>query len=320
MRWIELELEEIKAFARLLDERAPNTCRALWDALPFEDMVTHSRWSRGRLHTHNHPKLDIDSTKYPFIENPSVYQAPGDVSVWPLNNEFTISYSPGSFAWMHQLWIVTQVARIEGEFGEFAKKIERMQFEGAKKLVVRRFAGDKPPVPPIAVQGPKIKIECDGKTWIAELYTDRVPKLCNAILNSLPLEAPVTNLHSSGMMFHFWVKDKVKNVPEEIETGRERWPVEYQGEEIGGTAVAFYDPREMRFNLPGDLLFGADEGIGIVHGQAQVTARLGHGTGVTGQAAQQKIGRIVEGDIEDMRDLGDRMEWEGTKIMRMTLV
>ena len=249
-----------------------------------------------------------------------MYQAPGDVSVWPLNSEFTINYSPGSFAWMHQLWIVTQVARIEGEFGEFAKKIERMQFEGAKKLVVQRFAGEKPPVRSIAVQGPKVKIECNGMMWIAELYTDRAPKLCNAILNSLPLEAPVTNLHSSGMMLHFWVKDKVKNVPEEVETGRERWPVEYQGEEIGGTAVAFYDPREMRFNLPGDLLFGEDEGIAIIHGQAQVTARLGQGTGVTGQAAQQKIGRIVEGDIEDMRDLGDRIEWEGTKIMKMTLV
>jgi len=320
MRWIELEIEGVKTFARLMDEKAPLASQALWDVLPYEDMVTHSRWGRGRLHTHNHPPLKMESINYPFVENPSIYQAPGDVALWPLNNELTINYSPGSFAWMHQLWIVTQVAKIEGEFAQFAQKIERMQFEGAKKLYIRRFMGDKPLINPIIVKGPKVKIECDGMTWIAELYTDRAPNLCNAIFNSLPLEAPITNLHSSGQMLHFWVKDKVKGIPSEIETIRERWPVTFEGNEIGGTAVAFYDNREMRYNLPGDLLFGADEGIAFVTGQAQVTASLGRGSGIVGQAAQQKIGRIVEGAVDDMLNMGDRMEWEGAKIMKMSKI
>ena len=76
MTRLELELDGVTVTARLLNEDAPRTCGALWDALPFEALVVHSRWAGARLHTLTHPKIDVGPISYPFIENPSAYQAP----------------------------------------------------------------------------------------------------------------------------------------------------------------------------------------------------------------------------------------------------
>ena len=320
MRKLELELDGVKANARLLDNRAPNTCQALWDVLPYEDMVTHARWSGGRLHTNKHPNLSLDVSKYPMIENPAAWQAPGDIVVMPLINEITISYTPSKFAWMGETWIVTKIGVIEGEWTDFALKIDRLQWEGAKKLVIRRGAEDEAPVSSVAAgDGPRIEIEFDGKKFVAELFADRAPKLCNAILKAMPLEGPVTNNHSSGEICHYWVN--IPNIPEEIETARERWVVHYAGKPMGTSAVAFYDPREMRGHNTGDILFCADEGLLLVHGQGQFGqfgyAGLGKGSGRIGQATTQKVGRIIEGDPGDVSAVCDRIEWEGAKTMRM---
>ena len=297
MRTIELELEGVTVAAKLLDDKAPKTCQALWDVLPFEDQVTHARWSGGRCHTNNHPKLNIDASGYPMIENASATQAPGDVVVMPLINEITVSYAPGPFGWMGQQWIVTKVAVIEGEMGEFARKIERLQWEGAKKLVIRRGREDAQLKPVVVGTGAKVELECEGKKWVVELFDDRAPKLCQAILDALPQEAPITNMHSSGEMLHYWVK--IPGAPEEMETGRERWPVDYQETQIGTSAIAFYDSRETRGNNVGDIMFNADEGLLITHGQGLFgQGGLGRGSGRVGQAPTQKVGRIIEGDLE----------------------
>ncbi len=319
MRKILLELDGLKATARLLDKRAPKTCQALWDVLPFEDMVTHARWSGGRLHTNKHPKLNIDVTKYPIIENPSGWQAPGDITVMPLINEITIPYAPGKFMWMGESWIVTKIAVVEGEWTDFARKIDRLQWEGAKKLIIRRGPENEPVKPIPAGKGARIEIDFDGKKFVVELFDERAPKMCRAILNALPLEGPVTNNHSSGEILHMWVN--VPNLPEEVETGRERWAVHYKGALVGTSAVAYYDPREMRGHNTGDVMFCPDEGFLIVHGQGQFgqfgAAMLGKGTGRTGQATTQKVGRIIEGDLDEMSAVCDRIEWEGTKTMKI---
>ena len=316
MRKIELELEGVTITARLLDKKAPKTCQAIWDILPFGDQVTHGRWSGGRLHTNDHPKLNIDASHYPMIENPCAFQAPGDVVVMPLINEITVSYAPGSFRWMGQQWIVTKVGVIEGDMSQFARKIERLQWEGAKKLVIRRGAEDEEPKPAVVGNGAKVEIEFEGKKWMAELFDERAPKLCQAILDALPLKGPVTNTHSTGEILHYWAK--IPGAPDEVETKRERWPVDYQGAQIGNSAVAFYDPREMRGNNPGDILFSPDEGFLIIHGQGQFGPQLGQGTGRVGQAATQKVGRIIEGDLDELSAIANRIEWEGAKTMKIT--
>jgi len=315
VRRIELELEGATTVAHLLDDLAPKACRALFDALPFEDDVTHGRWSGGRLHTHRHPALGLSADE---LENPSVYQAPGDIVVVPGTNELMVTYAPGSYRPYHQVTLVSHVGRIDGDFSAFARKIERLQWEGAKRLSIRPAGDDAKDNPPSPVIGPVVRLEAGGNSWDIELFTDQAPKLCQAILDSLPLEGPATNTHSTGMIIHYWVH--VPNVPEEVETGRERKPVDYEGRPIGHTAVAFYDPREMRAFNPGDVFFCADEGFLLLHGQGQFGQVLGKGSGRVGQAATQKVGRIVEGNVAELHALGDRIEWEGTTEMRLSLV
>lgn len=315
MRKIKLELQGVSVTARLLENEAPKTCQALWEVLPYQDMVTHSRWSGGRLHTHNHPKLNIDVSDYPNVENPSSFQSPGDVVVLPINGELAVCYAPGGYQWMGLQWVATRLAVIEEEMSAFARKIERLQWEGAKKLVVSRV-GEDAGRQTIAIKGSRIEIECEGKRWVAELFPHRNPKLRQAILNALPLEGPITNMHSSGCSLHFWAN--IPDFPKEPETRQERWPVDYQGKEIGSTGVAFFDPMDIRGSNPGDLIFHSVEGIRLVHGQVQMDQTHFSRSGLLqGYGWSLKVGRIVEGDIEELSALADRVEWEGAKMMRM---
>ncbi len=138
MRKIEIELEGVVVTAQLLEDAAPTTCRRLWERLPFEDQFTHAKWSGLLIHSNNHPHLDIDVSRYPLIENPISFLAPGDVIVWPQNGEIAIAYGSTEFRWLTGPLVVTRIATIEGDLEEFAQKAGLMLWEGAKKLVIRR--------------------------------------------------------------------------------------------------------------------------------------------------------------------------------------
>ena len=44
-RFIELEVGGIKSVAELLDDKAPFTCNALWDALPLDAIGNHAKFA-----------------------------------------------------------------------------------------------------------------------------------------------------------------------------------------------------------------------------------------------------------------------------------
>ncbi len=310
MRTLELEIEGVKTVAILLEDKAPKTCQALWDTLPFESMAIHSHWSGGRLHTTSHPKLALDTSSYPRIENPSSYQGPGDVVIEPITGELNVVYAPGSYRWMGTSWPVTSVATIEGNFGSFAKKIERLQWEGAKKLVIKQGGTGQNPAP--ARKGIQIRIECDGQSWVAELFNELAPILCEAILKTLPIEAPITNMHSSGNIFHLW--SPIPNYPKEVETKRERPPVDFQDKVIGNSAIAFYSPREARGTFRGDILCDDTEGLRIVHGEVQTDMSQF----TSSSRRTQKVGHIIEGDLDELHEISNRIDWEGARIMKVT--
>ena len=228
----------------------------------------------------------------------------------PRAESSTSSTPPGRYQWMGSSWPVTRVAAIEGDFSLFARKIERLQWEGAKNLLVRQGGTGQNPAQP--VEGVRIKIECDGLSWVAELFDERASKLCEAILNTLPLEAPITNMHSSGNIFHIW--HPIPHYPEEVETKRERPPVDYQGKQIGTSAIAFYSPREARGTFRGDILCDDTEGLRIVHGPIQMDMSQF----TSSSRRTQKVGRIVEGDLDELHRISSRIDWEGARIMRVS--
>lgn len=98
-RYITITLTKagVRARARLLDEQAPHTCAAVWDALPQEGDAFHAKYARNEVYT-----LVPRITAAPHRENPTVTPIPGDVCLfdfepWEIGNP-AYGYDPGSAA------------------------------------------------------------------------------------------------------------------------------------------------------------------------------------------------------------------------------
>ena len=47
---IVLEEREIRAVAEMLDDEAPKTCQAVWDALPQTGPTYHAKWANNEIY------------------------------------------------------------------------------------------------------------------------------------------------------------------------------------------------------------------------------------------------------------------------------
>ncbi len=76
-RFIEIELQKrgVSCTAQLLDERAPRTCEAVWQALPIEGNVFHAKYASNEIYTLVPPFADSE----PGLENPTMLPTTGDV-------------------------------------------------------------------------------------------------------------------------------------------------------------------------------------------------------------------------------------------------
>jgi Protein of unknown function (DUF3830) len=72
---ITLEKRDVSCVARLLDEEAPRTCAALWEALPLGGDAYHAKYARNEVYT----LVPRFAGEEPGIENPTVTPIPGDV-------------------------------------------------------------------------------------------------------------------------------------------------------------------------------------------------------------------------------------------------
>ncbi len=140
MKRIEVELDGVVVQAVLYEEKAPVIVAKLWECLPFEDRVTHAKWSGHMFHTNTELPIDVTGHSWPLgLENPVGFQAPGDIVYLPAIKELAIAYADARFSWVLGPMYVTGLGRIEGDLTEFAKKAERLQWDGAKRLVLRRI-------------------------------------------------------------------------------------------------------------------------------------------------------------------------------------
>ncbi|MEU0602617.1 DUF3830 family protein [Streptomyces sp. NPDC006393] len=87
-RHIEISLEKrgVSCVARLLDDRAPHTCEAVWNALPLGKDVFHGKYARNEIYT----LVPAFAPEEPGTENPTITPIPGDVAYfsfaqWQLN-------------------------------------------------------------------------------------------------------------------------------------------------------------------------------------------------------------------------------------------
>jgi hypothetical protein len=76
-RFVEIHLEKRGASctARLLDDRAPRTCQAVWDALPQSGDAYHAKYARNEVYTLVPTFADTE----PGLENSTITPIPGDL-------------------------------------------------------------------------------------------------------------------------------------------------------------------------------------------------------------------------------------------------
>lgn len=65
----------MRCTARLLTDRAPVTCAAVWEALPLGNDVYHAKYARNEIYTLVPPFAPEE----PPLENPTVTPIPGDL-------------------------------------------------------------------------------------------------------------------------------------------------------------------------------------------------------------------------------------------------
>jgi hypothetical protein len=80
-RYIDITLQKrgITCVARLLDEQAPRTCAAVWDALPLGADVYHAKYARNEIYTFVQSFAEVA----PGPENTTITPIPGDVVYFP---------------------------------------------------------------------------------------------------------------------------------------------------------------------------------------------------------------------------------------------
>lgn len=76
-RYIEVSLVKraVHCTAKLLDDRAPRTCEAVWEALPLSGDVYHAKYARNEIYA----LLSPFAEREPPLENPTVTPIPGDL-------------------------------------------------------------------------------------------------------------------------------------------------------------------------------------------------------------------------------------------------
>ena len=76
-RYLEISLVKrgVTGTARLLDDRAPLTCEAVWKSLPLSGDVYHAKYARNEIYALFPPFAETE----PPLENPTVTPIPGDL-------------------------------------------------------------------------------------------------------------------------------------------------------------------------------------------------------------------------------------------------
>jgi hypothetical protein len=135
--------EDVTASARLLSDMAPETCRAVWDALPASGSARHGIYSGSEIY------LILPELLEPPREHATTIVGPGDVGFLTVEggSGYGIDESYSEVCWFYDLdatpsmpegpIAVNVFARLHDADAFFAV-CRRMRVEGAKRLEIER--------------------------------------------------------------------------------------------------------------------------------------------------------------------------------------
>ncbi|MZD08676.1 DUF3830 family protein, partial [Streptomyces sp. SID5785] len=88
---VSLAKRGVTCTAKLLDDRAPLTCAAVWDALPLGSDVYHAKYARNEIYA----LFPAFAEQEPPLENPTITPIPGDLCYFSFNGTQLGSQSYG---------------------------------------------------------------------------------------------------------------------------------------------------------------------------------------------------------------------------------
>jgi len=136
MKKVQIEVDGIVAEAELLEDRAPRTTAAFWDALPITTRLTHTIWS-GRACGFSVERLQsVDGLEHGVC---SIY--PGTLIARPDAGEVLLSYGASEYRTVLGVQYGTRIARLVRNQAAVLAVLERMHDEGDKTITIKRAAG-----------------------------------------------------------------------------------------------------------------------------------------------------------------------------------
>jgi hypothetical protein len=133
MKLLEIEFEELTLTAELWEDKVPKLAEALWNALPLEGDVTNTYWSGQMLRLW----VEIPEPEGE-LENTTVLHHPGDILFVPGWNGLRFVYGQAQMGGPAGPHPVPKLGRIRGDLEAFAAKANRVQYDGAKQMTIRR--------------------------------------------------------------------------------------------------------------------------------------------------------------------------------------
>jgi len=145
--------EDVAAYATLLEDKAPATCRMVWEALsePFQGLCVHAMFTGREVSFPLGPDRIPASALHLPPENQTMFPIPGDL-IWngyhpyqwqgnPLPvYDFGIFYGRDSRILLPTGWRPsTHFGCIDDNLEAFAQVAARCQLEGRKRLQIRRI-------------------------------------------------------------------------------------------------------------------------------------------------------------------------------------
>ena len=137
-QWVEnpvMYLPGVVGEAVLLEDEAPETCRALWDALPIETRTTHTFAAGQCWRTEKNYELrkEVDP-----IENVAQDMQPGDVFYHDSRGmgNYKIAFCYGMARWPVP---ACHIARIDKNLEELVNMSRRILYQGPINVTIRRI-------------------------------------------------------------------------------------------------------------------------------------------------------------------------------------
>ena len=251
MRFMEIDLDGSVVRARLNEDRAPQTCQAIWDVLPFGGRAVHAQISGDMFRMiEGVPVGDLP------LESPEYSQHPGQLVFYPPIKEIAFCVGKAQFSATQGFYKLTPLAEIEGDFTAWAKTGDDLQFSGTKRIEFRRAADQGTSFRYPTLTGRRLEIDFDGVKVPAALLDQENPKTASSFVDALPLSGRASNSTWAGGMTRF-VPDGQVNVGVGVgEVGTTfHWPgYVYVDPRDGCVRIGYADAQENVQGVPVPLI------------------------------------------------------------------